>query len=134
MWLFRLFCPGRPAQEKEKPGKQKHSLEDTGNGDPFDESAVNEVFTTLRDQLIYLVDAGSTVVDKMGHGTVTGKDGTEYTYYFDFVKVDSLTVGGETIFTSESTESKDTYTFGDHSTLTVKRATEHLPLTALSGN
>ena len=94
---------------------------DTGNGDPFDESAVNEVFTTLRDQLIYLVDADSTVVDKMGHGTVTGKDGTEYTYYFDFVKVDSLTVGGETIYSSESTESKDAYTFGDHSTLTVKK-------------
>ena len=73
-----------------------------------------EAFTDIANEMIYLVDAGSQVVDEIGFGTY--EDGTEYD--FDFVNEISkleLTVGGKAL---EKVQIDDyTYGFGPDSTL-----------------
>lgn len=73
-----------------------------------------EAFTDIANEMIYLVDAGSQVVDEIGFGTY--EDGTEYD--FDFVNEISkleLTVGGKAL---DKVQIDDyTYGFGPDSTL-----------------
>ena len=64
---------------------------DTANGEPLDATQMEEVFTALENKLLYVVDAGSQVIDVIGEGT----DNMGNAYDFDFVDVVSLTVGGE---------------------------------------
>ena len=64
---------------------------ETANGATLDENQMEEVFTALENKLLYVVDAGSQVIDVIGEGT----DNMGNAYDFDFVDVVSLTVGGE---------------------------------------
>ena len=50
-------------------------------------------FDMIKNDIIYLVDAGSSITDVMGHGTVTNEE--KYDYYFDLVSIDNVIVGGE---------------------------------------
>lgn len=77
--------------------------EDTANGSEFTSDQMSQVFATLEDKLIQLVDAGSRVEDVIGYGT--DNKGAEYN--FDFVDDASalkLTVGeGEPYFVEPTT-------------------------------
>ncbi|HJA37138.1 MAG TPA: S-layer homology domain-containing protein [Firmicutes bacterium] len=83
--------------------------EDTANGSEFTSDQMSQVFATLEDKLIQLVDAGSRVEDVIGSDT--DNKGAEYN--FDFVDDASalqLTVGGVPYIvkpnTPESTENE----------------------------
>ena len=68
---------------------------------------MEEVFTALENKLLYVVDAGSQVIDVIGEG----KDNEGNDYNFDFVDVVSLTVGGEE-YEIHHEEGSDIYYFG----------------------
>ncbi|HIV17808.1 MAG TPA: hypothetical protein IAC82_00610 [Candidatus Merdivicinus intestinigallinarum] len=81
---------------------------ETANGATFNEEEMEEVFTVLKNELVYLVDKGSKVVDVMGYGT--DNDGNAYNFDFvnDMNKL-TLTVGGEKL---DKTEIIDPEYFG----------------------
>ena len=88
--------------------------EDTDNSEPFSTEQMKNVFATLEDKLIQVVDAGSKVVDEIGSGT----DNHSNPYNFDFVDdIDKLelTVNGEALAKAKvAAESGETarYNFG----------------------
>ena len=80
---------------------------ETANGATLDENQMEEVFTALENKLLYVVDAGSQVIDVIGEG----KDNKGNDYNFDFVDVVSLIVGGEE-YEIHHEEGSDIYYFG----------------------
>lgn len=69
---------------------------------------MEEVFTALENKLLYVVDAGSQVIDVIGEG----KDNKGNDYNFDFVNVVSLIVGGEE-YEIHHEKGSDIYYFGN---------------------
>ena len=88
-----------------------------------------KVFTEIANDLVYLVDDGSKVVDEMGHGTVTAKDGNTYDYHFEFNGIESvlLKINGEAVEIDPdlSDPENNSYTFvnsaGVHSILKIEK-------------
>ena len=65
-------------------------------------------FDDVERDITYVVDAGSSVIDVIGEGT----DNMGNNYNFDFVDIDSLTVGNETLAVHHQ-EGSNVYFFGD---------------------